>query len=314
MKKFKIKNKKFCTIILLFIAVIPTFCTSFLYKKMNSDEAIDKIINSLYTIGKDEEKKIVNKSDSILNNLNLISHTECVQTLEPEHFDELIEFVKGKNKEVYDEILVIDKNYSIVYGNNFDREVIKEKECVKSAINGQTKITPLTKNEKVEYIEIGVPIFKEDKVIGLIYSKVNLNFLNESVISSRFIDETTESYIVDKNGVLVTESRFVPDSVGNLRVDIKKVKASIDYSKQIPYKDYRGKDVYGVYFDLPFNDWTLIVEDDHVISQKNNKEIVKIGEIMAMVEALIIAISKKGLDSLTKSIEEGNYDENHKKE
>lgn len=91
------------------------------------------------------------------------------------------------------------------------------------------------------------------------------------------MDESTEAYIVNKDGVFITESRFDPDAVGKTKIDLKKIKLNIDYSKDVTYKDYRGVDVYGTYFDIPSNNWTMIFERDASKTKLDNLNLVKIG-------------------------------------
>jgi signal transduction histidine kinase len=73
-----------------------------------------------------------------------------------------------------------------------------------------------------------------------------------------------ETYIVNRNGLLLTESRFAPNSVLKLKVETAPVRAALERNEEIiaDYKDYRGVTVSGASSILTDVGWILVTEMD----------------------------------------------------
>jgi two-component system NtrC family sensor kinase len=77
------------------------------------------------------------------------------------------------------------------------------------------------------------------------------------------LGETGESYLVNGDGLILTESRFVPGSVFRMRVDTRGYQeARAGRSGSSTYTDYRGRRVLGAYRPVPGTDWILLAEMD----------------------------------------------------
>ena len=115
---------------------------------------------------------------------------------------------------------------------------------------------------------------------GVVILRINMEDFNELMLSTK-IGKSGEVYLVNKDGVLVTESRFVhwlkrkgmikerttlelkginPET-GELTKPIKACKDGEGYCKS-EYKDYRGVLVLGTWDWIPEYDWGIIVEID----------------------------------------------------
>jgi signal transduction histidine kinase len=78
------------------------------------------------------------------------------------------------------------------------------------------------------------------------------------------IGETGETYLVNSNRLLLTESRFASNSILRLKVDTAPVRAAFEERKEIldDYKDYRGVPVTGASAILETTGWLLVTEID----------------------------------------------------
>src|SRR3954466_130221 len=76
--------------------------------------------------------------------------------------------------------------------------------------------------------------------------------------------ESGETYIVNKDGLLLTESRFAPGSALALKAKTAPVRAAIERGEEIiaDYKDYRGVEVIGASAILADRGWVLMSEID----------------------------------------------------
>jgi signal transduction histidine kinase len=78
------------------------------------------------------------------------------------------------------------------------------------------------------------------------------------------IGQTGETYIVNRNGFLLTESRFAPDAILRVRVETAPVRAGVERGQEMigDYRDYRGVPVSGASAVLPEMGWVLVTEID----------------------------------------------------
>src|SRR5574337_877168 len=113
--------------------------------------------------------------------------------------------------------------------------------------------------------------------VGVLTSLIMLSEL-EKVLTGEFIKElgavswnrgrkmteTMEAYLVDRERLMITGSRFVKASVRKQVVDTARVRECLESGGEISgyYKDYRGVEVAGASMCIPALKWTLLLEVD----------------------------------------------------
>lgn len=285
---------------MIIISIIPTIFASYLFLNIDNKSSAELTLSTLNTMGTDYNRQINEWIEEVIYDLNFLAYSESVRSLKQCNIEGPIDYMKV-NKDIYKEIHVFDKDHNIIYGHENILEDFTQKTWIKNSLKGNVDTSDVLFYRNSAVMEIAVPIFDEKAIIGSICARVKLDHLNVIMANSILIDETVKSYIVDKDGTFITESRFYPDAVGKKKVDIDRIKLSIDYSRDIPYTDYRGDQVYGIYFDIPYNGWTLIVEKDKEVVVKNKDNIIKIGQYLTSFEIVAIAIIQKLLNRQVKS-------------
>ncbi|MCT4595063.1 MAG: cache domain-containing protein [Anaeromicrobium sp.] len=299
----KIKKKLIYGLVVVFVAV-TAFGTSFFYKSISEEQILDTTTKTLYTIGKDQENRILEFYDNVLYNLNLIAQGYSISGMKCDDVNRIIEYINFKNRDIFMDIFVIDKEFNLIYGNNYGQENFHNNECIKHALGGDLIFGEILKIKNSIYTDVAIPVYRDEEVIGTIYAKVDLTYLNDIMANSKLIGEDAESFMLDSEGIFVTESRFIPNAVGKQSANIGKIKSSIDYSNKLPYKNYRDEEVYGIYFTIPYNKLTLVLEYNNLnMNEKNKEQIEKIGELAALAEVLVLAISKVVYEKLYKNEE-----------
>lgn len=301
MPRLRDKYKYFKIAGMIFISIIPTIVASYLFLNIDNKSSAELTLSSLNTMGTDYNRQINEWIEEIIYDLNFLAYSESVRSLKQCTVEGMIDYMKV-NKDIYKEVYVLDKDHNIIYGHENIFEDFTQKPWIKNSLKGNVDTSDVLFYRNSAVMEIAVPIFDNKNVVGSICARVKLDHLNDIMENSILIDETVKSYIVDKDGTFITESRFYPDAVGKKKVDINRIKLNIDYSRDIPYTDYRGDQVYGIYFDIPYNGWTLIVEKDKEVVVKNKDNIIKIGQYLTSFEIVAIAIIQKLLNKQVKSI------------
>lgn len=286
---------------MIIISILPTIIASFSFLNIDNETNLNLTMNSLYTIGNNYKQQVNNWIEEIIFDLKGLAHSKTVKDLDRQNMAEIIEYVKA-NKELYKEIYVLDKEYNLIYGYINKLIEFRNEEWVARAFQGQISISDVKFHGNSSIIEVAVPIVNEETVVGAMCASVRLSYLSDIMEDIRLMDDTVEGYIVNKEGIFITESRFYPDAVGREKIDIKRVKVNIDYSRETSYLDYRGQEVYGIYFDIPFNDWTLIVEKDKKEIEENKQNIIKIGKYLTGFEVVAMTVLQKLFNGEIKNI------------
>ncbi|MDN3512835.1 MAG: PAS domain-containing protein [Candidatus Brocadia sp.] len=105
---------------------------------------------------------------------------------------------------------------------------------------------------------------QDARPLGVIINAYSLAFLNEITTDRVGMGESGEVYLVNRDKIMVTESRFIESASPRLKVDTKPVRASIDSGTEMVgvYPDYRGIPVVGASLNIPEYGWILLSEID----------------------------------------------------
>ncbi len=191
-----------------------------------------------------------------------------------------------------------------------------------------------------EQIVVMAPIFSKskDKPIGIIVNHIFLTELNR-LLSGKLVtdlitanwrkDENThinrhrtmEVYLVNKDKLMITESKFVENSILRQAVDTPPVRECINNYSEMSgfYKDYRGVDVAGASICIPSMQWTLIVEIDtdevmEPLSDMRRNALIAGSIVIGLIILFFIFLIRKIITPIKRislaadSIASGNYD------
>ncbi len=145
-------------------------------------------------------------------------------------------------------------------------------------IRGQKEkfIIDIFKDEKSGRPAYGIvaPIFSHSVVhkeaVGVIIAKLDPSFINAVMTNREGMGESGETYIVNKEGLMITESRFIKDAVLKQRMSTEPVKLFQIQKKVMVgiYPDYRGIPIVGastgngIALEFPYLGWTILAEID----------------------------------------------------
>jgi signal transduction histidine kinase len=102
------------------------------------------------------------------------------------------------------------------------------------------------------------------EVLGVLVNHYNLAGLNEITTNREGMGETGEVYLVNSDGVMLTESRFIEGAPLKQVVDTEPVRRVAESGEEMVgiYHDYRGMTVVGASMSLSEYGWTLLAEID----------------------------------------------------
>jgi PAS domain S-box-containing protein len=171
---------------------------------------------------------------------------------------------------------------------------ISETDFFKNAIEGKTFATNIVPSEvplinEFGTVEVGLPTMfvatplkdKDDAIIGVVTLRIHVGILSNLMLSNKF-GKTGETYLINRDGYMLTESRFskhlkkterintrsalelklVDPETGELTNSVRQCIAGYDGSDANGYNDYGGITVLGVWRWLPEFDWGVVTEID----------------------------------------------------
>ncbi len=104
--------------------------------------------------------------------------------------------------------------------------------------------------------------------------------------------ETGEVYLVNKNKIMLTESRFIDKAPHKLVVDTEPIHKAIEGNQEMLgiYSDYRGVPVLGVSLQIPEYGWILLSEIDRSEAFAPLKRLGIIALILGIVSSMSVVI------------------------
>ena len=205
-------------------------------------------------------------------------------------------------------IALVDPNGMVVSSTNeamIGADVSKHELFVKSIRNnyGETYIAHTYRFSFLDEdcIFVSAPLTRKHggEKIGVIINAYDLKSLNEITANRVGMGETGEVYLVSKDKMMITESRFIEDVILKQVVDTEPVSRIIEYGKGAMtgiYLDYRGVPIVGASIDIPEYGWILLAEVDKEeafapLKLLRNSAIVLCGVCSAVVISVGIVFS-----------------------
>lgn len=256
-KLFKLKNqlRLYFMISLVFLALLIIIPTGFIGKEervKESQREMDKMLNL-------QQVFIDHWFEENLADISSIANLPLVKN---EDYDE-IEIVFKKFKENYSkfdsivyanaegvtEVSDSGRSHVDLTGREYYHQTRKGKAYVSEVLTGKKT------NESI--IIIAVPVYNyEDDFQGLVFGSIHLDTIQE--VMAQFQDDSGETYLIDTNGQLITESK--QDMVGE-RIDTPIYQAAMDGEELNGfYNTHNGNKVLGKYRWVNDGNWLIIGE------------------------------------------------------
>ncbi len=291
---------------LIFLLIIFTLIPFVLlrivaYPRVQSDLQ-EVLIRNLDGIGHKQSELITNWMHERSKNVRVIANNplmiKCAKiTKEDKDYADIVQYLEVvKNEYGYRGVLVCNDKGLVTIATSEEGvgNDVSEMEYFKQAVQGNTFVSSIFPSEiplvnEFGEKEIGAPTMfvstplkdRDGVVIGVVSLRIDVNTLNELMLSLK-LGKTGETYLVNKDGYMITESRFVTHlkemglvkkrcalelklinrENGELTKGIQQCVAGNNGFDAKGYKDYSGITVLGVWRWLPEFNWGVIAEID----------------------------------------------------
>jgi methyl-accepting chemotaxis protein len=185
------------------------------------------------------------------------------------------------------------KSIAVNDGSKLD---LTERSYMDVALSGKTAISDVliskaTGNTMIVFAE---PVYSKNEMVGVVGLVVPVTSVQEQLMSA-FTGETSDAYLVNQQGILITAPRFSEEMKA---AGLFKERPELEYqvnteaglalqagtSGESTYKNFLGKEVIGNYTWIPELNMGLIVE-------KETREANAASTQMAILSVLIVAVS-----------------------
>ena len=271
------------------------------YPRIQSDLQ-DVLIRNLDGIGHKQAELVTYWTHERMKNVRVVANnplmSKCAKIKkEDKDYSDIIQYLEVLKNEYGFKGVLVSNDKGIVTIATADEGVatdISEADYFKQAIQGNTFVSSIIPSEiplvnELGEKEIGVPTMfvstplkdRDGIIIGVVSLRIDVNALNELMLSLK-LGKTGETYLVNKDGVMITESRFVTHlkemglvkkrcalelklinrEKGELTKGVQQCVAGNNGFDAKGYKDYSGITVLGVWRWLPEFNWGVIAEID----------------------------------------------------
>jgi two-component system NtrC family sensor kinase len=218
--------------------------------------------------------------------------------------------------ESYEEIFILDKNGQMLITTGKMENIGVNGDYFHEAIKGRTFntnifLSPLTHRPTMV---IAAPIQNSKKeIIGVLVERIKLDAINK-LMRDIEIGKTGESYLVNKEGYFLTESKFEPGYTLKKKISSLGTEECIKGKSSVgEYTDYRNKKVLGAYFWIPEMEWSLMVEQDSSEAFQEIRHLKNIILTISLITILIIiSFARFASGKVVKILE--RYDQEFKKQ
>lgn len=172
-----------------------------------------------------------------------------------------------------------------------------------TSIKGQTYYSPVYLDEQGPLIRISTPINKNNTIVGIVTSEIDMSLIREIVLQARV--ENGKVYIVDSLGTIIADPDLKRSNSGDNLAYRGVVKDMIEGKEQVSLAIYTNEDKikvlsYGLRF--PLTGWGIIVEQDYQKAFQQRERTTVIALSYLLISAVFIILLLTGSIRLTRAL------------
>jgi len=278
-KKYEVLKRNFI-VLFLFLSLIPLFTVSLISYFSFKNSLHNTISTHLLEIARNKgialqkwlferqtDAEVFAQSPTVVESAVAAINQKNNRVTEKKHTftaEQYLQLVMNKY-DSYDEIFILDKNGQMIITTGKMENIEVNRDYFRKVINGSTFNTNifLSPIAQKPTMVIAAPIRdSKEEIIGVLVERIKLDAINK-LMRDIEIGKTGESYLVNKEGYFLTESKFEPGHTLKKKISTKGTQECRRGKSGVgEYIDYRDKKVLGAYFWIPEMEWSLMVEQD----------------------------------------------------
>ena len=312
-RAFEIKSIKKKTILLfLILALIPLLVMRLVIYPKAQNALQESLIQNLQSVGHKQAELIKGWTEERKGDVRVFAENPFTLlatriTMEDKRFWRVSRYTHYIRYEYgYKDILISDAEGIVHVSTTKGREGtdISEHEYFKKSMSGETFVSQIMHSKipienEFGKLELGLPtmvvsapITDQNRIMGVACFRVDVSEISEFLRSIK-LGTSGETYLIDKQGYMITESRFVPylkktglvkrgttlelklinPETGKLTKSVSECLKGYEGYDGEGYLDYRGVKVIGFWQWIAELDWGIVAEIDY---KEGYKEVIKL--------------------------------------
>lgn len=304
-KKYGLLKRNFIVLFLV-LSLVPLFSISLI--------SFLRFRNSLYTTVSTQLLEIAKNKGIALQKWLFERHTdaevfaqlsiieEFVASIKDRKYNQIIkedfslnvknylQLVKNKY-ESYDDIFILNRDGHLLISAEEDEDIELNRDYFTEALNGKTFNTDIYLSSVIHKptMVVAAPVRNsQSEIIGVLAERIKLDAINK-LMRDIAIGKTGESYLINKEGYFLTESKFEPGYTLKRKISTRGALECLKGQNGVgEYIDYRDKKVLGAYFHIPEMNWALMVEQDSSEAFQEMHRLRKIIFIISLITTFVI--------------------------
>ncbi len=346
-KDFRLRSSLLHKILAAIIVILLPIIVSFVYIYYSDKQYLtDNIQKELNVIAEAYEGQVYQFLEMSRGRVNDFASDGLIR----EHFQKILEGRESGETYLNDYLIKqkksLDKSIHAISLMTFDGRILASTDSSRIGKDFTIEAEPVMMKDRRPFIGSDIhfsgmeqivslaPVFsiRQEQPLGIIVNHIFLTELNRllsgklkkslGVISDDGRNRRTfEVYLVNRDRRMITESRFIKDSILREEVNTEPVKACLEEEREMSgiYLDYRGVEVAGASTCIPSLKWTLLAEIDtgEVLApleiMRRNAFIATLGVIGLIILFFIflyryVIVPLQKLSGAAQGIASGNYE------
>ncbi len=270
------------------LTVITTGVVLFFVYVLAKNSLEKAIYDHLSTTARSTAQRIELFLTTQKNCITQLSHSACIQQFlsadkqEPDYNDRLDTLIKRlrqteKYSDFMRELFVLDVNGRVAASSDMSKigmDQSTNQYFLKAISELYFKDAYYSSTLRQEAMTLSAPVTDSDtgKLLGVIVARIRLEILNKISTDWSGRNKTGEIYLLNKDGYLITPSRYIKNAPLKLKIDSENRRQCMKTFEEkgltgynptpLIYADYRGVRVLGTYACIPLMQWCLVAKID----------------------------------------------------
>ncbi len=275
--------------------------------------------NHIETFLEEQREKI-----SLIANIDILEDSLNKANLEFSENDlnnlvEELEEVLEINEDDFEEIFILNQEGIVVVSTESGNIGKREPRDIEFLINKSgAHISEIHYSDILSklVIEISAKIINDEtkETMGIVVVILSSEHLNEITTDRTGLGNTGEIYLINKDGYMITPSRFIPEKATFLEQKVDTVNSRdclsmvgmnttehVEHEPVDVFEDYRGKEVLGTHVYIPEMKWCLLAEIDETEALGELKiQLVKSALMSLIIMVLFIFLANYFIRKIVK--------------
>jgi C4-dicarboxylate-specific signal transduction histidine kinase len=236
-----------------------------------SQKIYQSLTQNVDKIAENQSVEVTHWLEKIKSDVSTLARSPQFQQMDGDIANTMIAEYANEHKD-YEALFLAGTDGKTIASNDGVEHDLSDRAYFQDAMSGKTICSPplLSRATKHVIIVAAAPILKDNQVVGVVGLVVPID-QNQQALSAAQPGETGDVYLIDSNGMMITNSRFnaqlleqrVIISQSGLELMVQTYASDQIAAQQSGsgrYKNYLNQPVYGSFHYIPETGWGVVAE------------------------------------------------------